>query len=172
MKGKSLLNRLNFRLRIGKNITVFFMIAKTLSTSGLISKVGEDQHIIMWDLDGCTLKQAEDALREIQSKYNLADIFITSDKTGSYRALCFNVVDIKSFLRILIDTRYVDSQFIHYTAKQNKATIRLLEKPDRGILDIVSTLYSYPQPIPEKIVRAIYDTGLVKQGITIGSKDI
>lgn len=170
MKGKSVLNRINFRLKI-KNITVFFMIARTQTASGITSRVGKNRHIILWDLDNCTLKQAEKTLREVQKKYNLSHIYIISDKEGSYRALCFSIVDFNALMKIIISANYVDEYFISYTAKRMKATLRLTKKINREKQDILSILYSYYEPMPVTIEKVIYDTGLIKHGITIGSID-
>jgi len=164
------LNRINFRLKL-RNITVFFMIARTQTAQGITSKVGKNKHIILWDLDTCSLKQAEDTLREVQRKYNLSHIYIVSDKVGSYRALCFSIVDFNALMKIIISANYVDEYFISYTAKRMKATLRLTKKIDREKQDILSILYSYFEPIPKQIEKVIYDTGLIKHGITIGSVD-
>jgi len=167
---KSGLNRINIRLKI-RNITIFFMVARTQTASGISSKVGNNKHIILWDLDECTLKQAEDTLRDVQQEYNLSHIYIISDKVGSYRALCFSIVDFNTLMKIIISANYVDEYFISYTARRMKATLRLTKKIDREKQDILSILYSYFEPIPEILERVIYDTGLIKHGITIGSVD-
>jgi len=167
---KSRLNRINIRLKI-RNITIFFMVARTQTASGISSKVGNNKHIILWDLDQCTLKQAEDTLKKVQKKYNLSHIYIVSDKVGSYRALCFSIVDFNALMKIIISANYVDEYFISYTAKRMKATLRLTKKMDREKQDILSILYSYFEPTPKTLERVIYDTGLIKHGITIGSVD-
>jgi len=65
--------RLNFLFKF-RNITVFFMVSASQTLEGVTSKVGEDQHIILWDLENCTLEQAKETLAEVQYKYRLGDI--------------------------------------------------------------------------------------------------
>jgi DNA-binding protein Fis len=82
--------RLNFRIKLS-NWTLFFMIAKTQTLEGVTSKCLDEPierhlHHIFWDLEGCTLPQAEEKLSEIQFDYALGDIIIFSDREGLYRA--------------------------------------------------------------------------------------
>jgi hypothetical protein len=146
------LTRFNFRAKIG-NITFFLMIAKTQTLEG--------------DLEKCTLKQAEETLRNVQIKYGLSHIYVASDSEGSYRAWCFSKVDYKTLLHILLDTDHLDPVFFDYTVKRKKATLRTSNKKDRPPQELVSVLESYPAPIPKTWEKVIYDTGLVKRGRSI-----
>jgi hypothetical protein len=75
------LKRFNFRARIG-NITFFFMLAKTQTLEGVTSLQPDGAHIVMWDLENCTLEQSEETLRKVQRKYGLSHIYIASDSEG------------------------------------------------------------------------------------------
>lgn len=166
----SKLSRLNIRLKIG-NITLFGMVAKTQTQGGITSKLAYNRHIVLWDLDHCSLKAAITELERIQRKYNLSDIYIFSDRESGFNAVSFTPVDYVTLLRILIDTRYIDEGFISYTAKRNKATLRLTLKEGRESIELKHIIYSYYQPLPRELERVVYDTGLVKDGITIGMVD-
>ena len=154
--------------RIGNHeFTFFVMLSETQTLEGITSLQPDGKHIIMWDLEGCTLQEAIETLRKVQQKYNLSHIFIVSDAEGSYRAWCFSKVDLNTFLKILLDTDYLDWNFFYYTIKRRKATLRVNNKKNRLKQELVSFLESYPMPIPELPEMVIYDTGIEKRGLSI-----
>lgn len=65
------------------------MVAETQTLEGVASLQPDGKHIVMWDLEKCTLKQAEGTLWNVQRKYTLSDIYVASDAEGSYRGWCF-----------------------------------------------------------------------------------
>jgi hypothetical protein len=158
--------RFNFRVKLG-NVTFFTMISKTQTLKGITSKIAQDKHIIMWDLENCTLEQAEQTLNWIQHKYNLSDIRIYSDIKKSFRAICFNVVSFRKLLQILFDTDYVDFNFIHWAVVRGKATIRTSNKLNRKPQILVSILHSYHISLPQSFELCKYDTGIQKSGLNI-----
>ena len=160
------MNRLNFRAKIA-DLTFFVMVAKTQTLEGVTSLQSDGSHIVMWDLEKCTLKEAEETLVEVQRIYGLSHIYIVSDTEGSYRAWCFSKVGFKKFLHILLDTDHLDTIFFDYTVKRKKATLRTSNKKDRPPQKLLSVLGSYPVPIPETAEKVTYDTGLVKRGKSI-----
>lgn len=164
--------RFNFRIKIN-SFTFFMMLAKTQTLEGMSSLLPNGKHMPMWDLEGCTLEQAEDTLRKVQQNYGLSNIYIVSDLKGSYRAWCFSQVDYKDFRRILSNTEYIDEWFFYYTVKRQKATCRTNNKKNRLSQQVVSVLESYYVDIPDKMEHVIYDTGLKKRGysILLGDKD-
>jgi len=159
--------RLNFLLKIG-NLTIFFMVSSTQSLEGVTSKVGKDEHLILWDLEKCTLEQAKETLTNVQYKYRLGDIFIVSDCEGSYRAWCFSRRSFKEYLKILLDTEHLDWNFFYWTVKRGQATLRTSNKQGRPQQQVVAYLKGYePTEIPAKMVHVLYDTGLEKRGVVI-----
>jgi hypothetical protein len=160
------LTRFNLRAKIG-NITFFFMVAKTQTLEGVTSLQPDGKHIAMWDLENCTLEQAEETLRNVHIKYGLSHIYVVSDVEGSYRAWCFSKVDYETLRSILRDTDYLDPMFFEYTERRKKATLRTSNKHGRPPQKLVSVLESYPAPIPETWEKVTYDTGLVKRGRSI-----
>ena len=145
------------------------MIAETQTLEGVTSLQPDGSHIIMWDLENCTLEEARDILREVQRKYGLSHIYIVSDLEGSYRAWCFSKVDFQTLLSILVDSLSIlDYSFFYYTVKRRKATLRTSTKKGRGIQEVVSVLESYPVSIPSSAMeRVVYDTGLEKEGFSV-----
>lgn len=164
--------RINFRIKIF-NRTLFFMYAKTQTLKGITSKVkgSKDKHYVFWDLENCTLEQAQITLAKIQYKYKLGHIFIVSDLPNSYRAWCFTKVDFKTFLKILLDTDYVDYNFFYWTVYRGEATLRITQKQDRPLQKIIKVLETYYNPLPKTLGFTEYDTGIGKRNINI-FKDI
>jgi hypothetical protein len=158
--------RFNFRIKIW-NVTFFFMVSPTQTLEGVTSLQPDGKHIVLWDLENCTLEQAEETLRKVQMKYGLSHIYIASDAEGSYRAWCFSKVDYKTLLHILLDTEFLDPVFFDYTVKRKKATLRTSNKQGRLPQKLVSVLESYSAPIPKTWEKVTYDTGLVKKGRSI-----
>jgi hypothetical protein len=62
------------------------MLAKTQTLEGVTSLQSDNSHIVMWDLENCTLEEAERTLSKLQRKYRLSHIYVASDVEGSYRA--------------------------------------------------------------------------------------
>jgi hypothetical protein len=143
------------------------MLAKTQTLEGVSSLLPDGRHIVMWDLEGCRLAEAEETLRRVQIEYDLSHIFIVADAEGSYRAWCFTKVDSRTFLRILLDTEHVDYSFFYYTVKRRKATLRTNSKKGRPPQQLVIVLESFPESIPTEMEKVVYDTGLEKRGRTI-----
>lgn len=160
--------RNQIKIKIG-TITFFVMLSETQTLEGLTSLLPNGKHIPLWDIEGNTsLPEAEQKLREIQSKYNLSDIYIVSDKRASYRGWCFTEVASKTLIQILADSLdIIDYNFFYWTIFRGKATLRVNNKQDRPSQRIVSVLASYPAPIPPVMEHVVYDTGLEKRGITI-----
>ncbi|MGA2683237.1 MAG: hypothetical protein ABSF44_15730 [Candidatus Bathyarchaeia archaeon] len=158
--------RLNFRVKI-VNITFFAMVAKTQRLEGVSSLQKDGKHIVMFDLENCSLVQAEKTLRRIQRKYHLSDIFIVSDVEKSYRAWCYSKVGFVTFLKILLDVKFLDWNFFYWTVKRGKATLRTSTKKGRQPQRIVSVLTSYSVPISNSCEKVVYDTGLTKRGFTV-----
>jgi hypothetical protein len=113
----------NIRVKIA-NLTFFAMLSSTQRLEGVTSLQKDGKHIVMFDLEKCTLQQAEKTLRKVQKKYHLSDIFIVSDVELSYRAWCYSRVDFVTFLKILLDVDFLDWNFFYWTVKRGKATLR------------------------------------------------
>ena len=159
--------RFNLLLKLGK-VTAFFMLSNTQTLEGITSKVGNDQHIILWDLEKCTLEQAKETLGDVQYKYRLGDIWITSDAEGSYRGWCFSRRTFKEYLKILLDTNYLDWNFFWWTVKRGQATLRTSNKQNRPPQKVVAYLKGYePTEMPDKVTHVIYDTGVEKRGMVV-----
>jgi hypothetical protein len=119
------------------------------------------------EFENCTIAQAEETLRNVQKQYNLSHVYLVSDSEGSYRAWCFSKVDLKTLLHILLDTEHVDYGFFYYTVKRQKATLRTSNKKNRQSQRLISVLRSFPEPIPSRMEKVVYDTGLQKRGISV-----
>jgi hypothetical protein len=158
--------RFNFRIRVA-NLTFFAMISRTQRLEGVTSLQKDGKHFVMFDLEKCTLQEAENTLKRVQRKYHLSDIFIVSDAEKSFRAWCFSKVDFVTFLKILLDVRFLDWNFFYWTVKRGKATLRTNCKKGRMLQRVVSVLRSFDVPIPTSCEKVVYDTGLTKRGLAV-----
>lgn len=150
------------------------MLARTQTLEGVTSLQNDGSHILMWDLENCTLEQAKQTLRNVQDKYSLSNIYIVSDFRNSYRAWCLSKVPFQTLLQILADSLSIlDYSFFYYTVKRRKATLRTSEKKNRPRQQVISVLTSYPVPMPARMERVVYDTGLEKRGYVwlLGDRD-
>jgi len=150
-------------------ISILILFAVTQRLHGITSLVPNSggKHIILGDIENCTLEQVIEEARFVQKKYGLSNIYIKSDAENSFRLWCFTLVDYKTLLKILLDFEHLDMVFFVYTVRRNKATLRDSEKNGRPPERVVAILESYWMPIPEHIVEVFYDTGVVKKGISI-----
>ena len=161
--------RLNLRMKF-KDITFFCMLAKTQTLEGITSLQSDGKHIVMLDLENCTLEQIKKILKEIQSIYNLSDIFIVTDNDKTYRAWCFSKIVFDIYLHILVDCLPIlDYNFFYYTVKRKKATLRTSSKKGRPNQRVVCVLKSFQCPLESHdiVERVVYDTGLEKRGISL-----
>ena len=162
--------RVNLILKV-KNITIFGMISTTQRIMGITSKIkgSFDSHHVFWDMEGCSLEECIAELERIKKEYNLRkNIYIMSDKEGSYRAFCLEPKSLREMTRIVVSTDYVDWLFIRYTIGRGKATLRLSGKEGRERNRIVHVIRAEPEIMPLKTERVIYDTGTTKEAIEIG----
>ena len=152
------------------------MVAETQSLEGITSKViGRDgYHYPLFDIEKSrevlSLEEVERELGKIQVSYGLPDIFIMSDKKGSFRSWCFGEVKFTDYMRMqldLLDARILDYNFSYWTMNKGEGTLRGDSKQNRPPQELVSILHSYSVPIPERVKRACYDTGIDKRGLTI-----
>jgi len=163
--------RLNFRIK-KFGFTLFFMLSKTQTIEGITSLLPNGLHNPFFDIENCSLEQAENGLGKVQVSYNLPDTYMASDKNESFRAWCFAEVRFTDYLRMqldLIDNGLLDYNFFWWTVKQCKATLRLSGKRYRPLQQVVSVLKSYSVPIPDTGLRerVVYDSGIEKRGLTI-----
>jgi hypothetical protein len=160
--------RFEFLRRI-HNITVFAMIASTQTLEGVTSLQSDGKHYVLFDLDNCSLEQAEGSSGFVQQRYSLPDIFIVSDCENSFRGWCFGKVDFITYLKILLDTKYLDWNFLWWTFQRGKATLRISDKKGRPPQELVGLLLSYPVPFPSDdciYEWVFYDTGFHKRAFS------
>lgn len=158
------------------SINLSLNFSKVQTCKGFTSKLSNGNHILFLDLDKAkNFFELKNKMREIQNKYkdvngnSLSHFYFFSDKEGSFRLWCFSEISFSVYTKILLDAfDYLDFNFIHWTLKTGKATIRYSDKVGRESQKLVDCLESYFVPILlEKMEYAIYDTSLTKKGIMI-----
>ncbi|MEJ2281892.1 MAG: hypothetical protein P8X97_08340 [Candidatus Bathyarchaeota archaeon] len=165
------------KIKIGnRTFTVFVMFSETQTLEGITSQVmgREGYHYPLFDIERTRetllLEEVEYELGKIQVSYGLSNIYLMSDKKGSFRGWCFDEVRSTDYLRMqldLLDAKLLDWNFFYWTVNKGIATLRANSKKDRPRQKLVSTLYSYEVPVPNKYRGAFYDTGIEKRGSTI-----
>ena len=162
--------RINVRIK-KFGFTVFIMLSKTQTLEGLTSIQSDGKHIIMFDSkDNCDLNELKECWKRIQQKYGLSNVFIVSDKEGSYRIWCYTHVSFDILLKILLDAYdLMDWNFFYWTVTRGKATLRISNKKNSEPQKIVAVLESYPAIFNENELweKVTYDTGTEKRGINI-----
>ena len=149
-------------------ISILILFAVTQRLHGITSFIpNSGKHIILGDIENCTLEQVIEESLFVQKKYGLSNIYIKSDAKSSFRVWCFSQVDYRTLLKILLDFEHLDMVFFVYTIKRGKATLRDVSKKGRPPEQVVAILESYHVPIPEHVREAFYDTGIVKKGVSI-----
>jgi len=130
------------RMRLG-NWRFAFYFWRIADTLGLNSRVGQDQHILMWDFDGCTLAEVRSALRAVQRKYRLPRIYILeSGNPGHFMALSLARVPYRYAALIIADTPYVDLQFWRTGIIRYHWTLRMTAKgrvPEPRLVDTLES---------------------------------
>jgi hypothetical protein len=137
------------------------MLSRKQRLEGITSKLKNGLHILFFDIENCDLKECETELKLIQDKYELSDIFISSDCEKSFRAWCFTQCTFKQYAHILSDSFlfHLDYNFFYWTVQRSKATLRIGNKEGREPQKIISILSTYFVACPEEFESVTYDTG-------------
>ncbi len=153
-------SELNFQDKQSKKKYVLYaQIASSQESTGITSKVGKF-HMVFWDIERIKLSEAVRVLRKVQEKYNLSNIYLSSDYPKSYHAWCFSLVPFETMMKILVDSRNIlDWGFFVWTVRRKAATLRLSQKKGRPFQKVIKCVRSYYVAIPEKIVKVNYTTG-------------
>lgn len=116
------------RLTIG-NRRITLTYAKIAKVIGVNSNVGDRGHITMWDFDNIPLADVTEALETVKTRYLLSDIHIVRTKEpNNYHAFCFSLVDWRTSVEIVAQTRFVDWQFFRFGVYRGHWTLRTTPK--------------------------------------------
>uniref|UniRef100_A0A6H2A3T7 Uncharacterized protein n=1 Tax=viral metagenome TaxID=1070528 RepID=A0A6H2A3T7_9ZZZZ len=116
------------RMTVG-NVRVTFTIAHITKVVGVNSKLDDDRHILMWDFDNTPLSEVKEALRRVQSRFLLSDIYILrSSEPSNYIAYCFTASDWRRVVEIIAQTEYIDWNFFKYGVYRGRFTLRVSAK--------------------------------------------
>jgi hypothetical protein len=125
---------------------IAFSIVKVEKCIGVTSLTKDERHILMWDFDEVPLVLVEQALREVQWRERLPNVFILETSKDSYVAYCFKKFNFDEALRIVCSTKHVDSAFTLMSLKRSKFTLRIGPKTNKPHPHLVKVLESpFPQ---------------------------
>jgi len=162
-----------FRLRIG-SWRFTFTFARVADVIGVNSLLSDGNHILMWDFDDELFPNVEMALRWIQNRYRLPNIYIlNTGMRGHYIAYCFKRVTWNLAVEIIASTPLVDYRFFKYGVYREKFTLRVSPKEGRKprLIKILKSKAKETASIPELRSWVKYETladnsptGLVEVG--------
>jgi hypothetical protein len=152
------------RLKFGR-YTVYFMLSETQKLTGITSLLRSGLHILLLDIENCSLDECLYELQDIQDHYGLGDIFVSSDYKNSFRCWCFTQMTFRQMIHVMADQAlfHLDENFFEWTARHGKATLRLSNKLNREPQKIVAVLTSHTEIVPDELESVIYDTGTGKR---------
>lgn len=117
-------------IRLG-SLRVWVSIRKVEDHKGICSNTKNGKHILMWDFDDSLFGYVSAELRSVQRKYGLPKITILETKVGkNYVAYCFEELEWKDALAIVLDTRRVCWNYFRLSVIRGYFTIRV--SPKRG----------------------------------------
>jgi hypothetical protein len=158
------LGSLEFRKDVRGHI-FYFAYFHSQRVGGITSRINDnwDNHRILLDFDDCELKDVKKSIIDLHKKYDFGLINIISDKFGSYGAVCNTVISFKEYMRMLIDTEYIDPLYVKYTLERHEAILRLSDKKGRELhRDIIYKMkFNSHRPMDNSNYMLIdYDTGI------------
>jgi len=119
------------RLKIGR-WRFSYSMAPVTNIIGVNSTLPSGNHILMWDFDNISLRQAVTELRRIQKKYTLPTIYLlTTGKPNSFIAYCFKENNWHRAVEIVAATKHVDPNFFKYAVYRGHFTLRVSMKCGR-----------------------------------------
>jgi len=154
------MRNLNIRLSLPFRFLLFGSLSRFERLVGMNSNMAHgDGHFVFIDCDQVDGGELLRSLKELQGKYDLGEILITSDdKVNSYRVWCFKVVPFRTLMRIISEFPYTDIDFIRWTARKGHATMRLTPKEGRAEQEVVGRVEGRENPMPQQVSIVEYET--------------
>jgi len=132
------------RVTIG-DLRLTFTAARITKVIGVNSQLDDGMHVLMWDFDNVLLRDAGDALRRVQTRYFLSDIYILrSSIPDNYIAYCFSSQDWRKAIEIIAQTEFTDLNFFKYGVYRGRFTLRVSAKKEQRPY-LVAKLPGYEQ---------------------------
>lgn len=128
---------------------------------GVNSKVGEDEHILMWDFDRGNFNHIRDEMLAVQDALTLPSIYVVrTKKTGSYHCYCLRKTSFQEACVLLSNTIGIDMTYFRLGVTRGYWTLRISPKSGRDIT-LVDVLESdVPEDVSVKNLKSfvIYET--------------
>ena len=130
-----------FRKQFGQ-LLIYGFVTWLQKAEGITSIVPNkpNRHYVLMDLDETNLFEVTKNLEETIKKYKLKNIVIMSDKPTSFRIFSPTIVEFETLIKILLDTKGIDFNFIKWTMRREYATIRISKKKGRNDMKILNIL--------------------------------
>ncbi len=128
---------------------------------GINSKIGDDNHILMWDFDNVNFVSIKDIMRTLQHVYQLPNIYIVRTKeVGSYHAYCLRKTSFQRACEILSSTFSLDMTYYRLGVTRGYWTLRISPKSGRDITLVDVLKSDVPEDVTVKDLKSfvVYET--------------
>jgi len=128
---------------------------------GVNSKVGDDEHILMWDFDRVSFKTMMAMLREVQKRWNLPNIYVVRTKSpGGFHAYCLSKNSFRMACQMLLDISFLDMTYYRLGVTRGYWTLRISPKSNRDIVLVDVLKSDVPEDVSVKDLKSfvIYET--------------
>lgn len=148
------------KIRFGK-WKFMFSYSQIEDVVGVNSKVGEDEHILMWDFDNTSIERVKETLGILQMLYNLPNIYILQTKeTRSYHAYCLHKTSFQDACWTLSSTSGIDMTYYRLGVTRGYWTLRISPKSGRDIVPMDVLKSNVPEDVSCEGIKSfvIYET--------------
>ena len=131
-------------------------------THGLNSRIADGLHVVMWDLDGCSQAQAENALLTAMERWALPTVYLYESSPRHYLAFCGQAETNTRFAEIGLSTPFIDRKWLAYGLLRGEWTIRMGPKGDKGEPALKKRILSTRRPnvSPETVTITRYEVAV------------
>jgi len=113
---------------------------------GVSSITKDNRHVFMLDYDNAFYSDVYNDLLELQSLYNLSDIYIIKSTNG-YNAICLDKITLNLVYNFGIHSSMIDQHFIKYGFKRGYYVLRFdNDKKIKTVLPNTSIKYEKSKP--------------------------
>lgn len=132
------------RIKIGNRYLILGW-QKCYTVKGVTSVCKDGKHIILWDFDQIDLIKDNlvQKLSNIQKQFSLSNIYIFKSSHNNYHAYCLKKFPFREMYKIICMTPDTDPNFLIWTARRFKTTLRTTPKEKNHPLKFLRFIRGY-----------------------------
>ena len=149
-----------FRRKIFGHRIVFYN-RKVHYVTGVNSKLKDDLHICMLDIDEANIIDLIIEVQRLQKKYKLGYTTIyNTGRKNSYHVYFWNKLEFLKALSIACDCDMIDSNYIKFSAIRGNFTLRITDKKNRSIQAVMGVGSEFQSDVTPKDLESFtsYET--------------